>query len=90
MLNKNSIKNMLVVCFALGLSACANSDGLEAKVTALSNQVNSLSNDIAELKTQQQTISENTKSTKMAAEQAAKDAQKANQRIDNVVASYKK
>lgn len=90
MLNKKTLKNTLIISFALGLTACANSDGLEAKITTLSNQVNVLSNDVAELKSQQQKISEDATSAKMTAEQAAKDAQKANERIDNVVASYKK
>ena len=90
MLNIRTLKNTLILSFALGLTACANSDGLEAKITTLSNQVNALSNDVSELKSQQQKISEDAKSAKMAAEQAAEDAQKANERIDNVVASYKK
>lgn len=87
---KNMLKNTLVISFALGLTACANSDGLEAKITSLSNQVNSLSSDVSELKSQQQAISEDAKSAKAAAEKAAEDAQSANERIDNVVASYKK
>jgi len=90
MLNKKTLKNTLIISFALGLTACANSDGLEEKITTLSNQVNSLSNDVAELKSQQQATSKDAKSAKMAAEQAAEDARKANERIDNVVASYKK
>ena len=90
MLNKKTLKNTLIISFALGLTACANSDGLEEKITTLSNQVNSLSNDVAELKSQHQKISEDAKSAKMAAEQAVTDAQKANERIDNIVASYKK
>lgn len=90
MLNKKILNRTLIIGFALGLTACANTDGLEAKITTLTNQVNSLSNDVAELQSQQQQISKDAKSAKMAAEQAAKDAQEANERIDNVVASYKK
>lgn len=90
MLNKNILRNTLIISFALGLSACASSDGLEAKIATLSNQVGELSHDIAELKSQQQAISDDAKSARMAAEQAAEEAKKANNRIDNVVASYKK
>lgn len=90
MLNKNTLKNTLIISFALGLTACANTDGLETKITTLSNQVNTLSSDVAELKSQQQKISEDATAAKIAAEQATEEAQKANERIDNVVASYKK
>lgn len=90
MINKNFIKNTLFISFALGLSACTSTDGLEAKITTLTNQVEALSNDVAELKSQQQTLNESAKSAVTAAEQAVTDAQKANDRIDNIVASYKK
>jgi len=90
MLNKNILKNTLIISFTLGLTACSSSDGLGAKMATLSNQVDALSHEVSELKSQQQTIIEDAKSAKMAAKQAAEDAQKANERIDNVVASYKK
>ena len=90
MLNKKILKSALVISFILGLSACANTEGLEAKITTLSNKVDALSNNVAELKSQQQATSEDVKSVRMAAKQAAEDAQKANERIDNIIASYKK
>lgn len=90
MLNTSLLKKALIVTFALGLTACANTDGLETSVTELTNKVDTLSNDLAELKAQQQTITEDATAAKMAAEQAAIDAKKANERIDNVVATYKK
>lgn len=90
MLNKKTVKSALVISFILGLSACANTEGLEDKITTLSNKVDALSNDVADLKSQQQATSDDVKSVKMTAEQAASDAQKANERIDNIVASYKK
>lgn len=97
-MNKTKLmKNTLVLAFTVGLTACANTEGVEASVTELSNkvdalssQVESLSSDVAELKTQQQATSEEAKAAKMAAEQAVIDVQKANERVDNVVASYKK
>ncbi len=91
MLNQKSlIKNMLTVSFALGLTACANTEGLEASIASLSNKVDSLSSEVSALKTQHQTISEEAQAAKMAAEQAVESAAKANERIDNIVASYKK
>lgn len=90
MLNKNLLKKTLIVTFSLGLAACSNTEGLEASVTELTNKVDSLSNQVAELQTQQQAVTEDVKAAKVAAEQAAIDAQKTNERIDNVVATYQK
>ena len=97
MLNKNLLTKTLIVTLALGLSACSNTEGLEASVTnltnkvdALSDKVDNLSGDVAELKAAQQKNNHDIKAAKMAAEQAAIDAQQANERIDNVIATYKK
>ena len=87
---KSLIKNLLVVGFALGLTACANTDSLDASIASLSNKVDSLSSEVSDLKSQQQSISEDAKAAKMAAAAAAASSLKANERIDNVVASYKK
>lgn len=87
---KSLIKSMLTVSFALGLTACANTEGLEASIASLSNKVDSLSSEVSALKTQHQAISEAAQTAKMAAEQAVESAEKANERIDNIVASYKK
>lgn len=85
------------VALVLAMTGCASSSKLEENISALSQKVDnlstkvdSLSSEVGELKSQQ---AENTKTindVKMAAEQAANDAQKANGRIDNVVESYKK
>jgi len=91
MLNKKSLtKNMLIISFALGLTACANTEGLEASITSLSNKVDTLSSKVSELQTQQQATSRKAQAAKAAAQQAADSAANANERIDNVVASYKK
>jgi len=87
---KSLIKNILTISFALGLTACANTENLEASITSLSNKVDSLSSEVLALKTQHKTIKEDAQAAKMAAEQAVESAAKANERIDNVVASYKK
>jgi murein lipoprotein len=80
---KSLVKSMLTISFALGLTACANTENLEASIASLSNKVDSLSSDVSALKTQQQ-------DTNNKAQAAKKAAEKANERIDNVVASYKK
>lgn len=91
MLNKKSLtKNILTVSFALGLTACANTESLEASIASLSNKVDSLSSEVSALETQHDAISRKAQAAKAAAAEAADSAAKANERIDNVVASYKK
>jgi len=91
MLQKKSlIKNMLTISFALGLTACANTENLEASIASLSNKVDALSSDVSALKSQQQADSNKAQTTKRAAEEAIESAAKANERIDNIIASYKK
>jgi murein lipoprotein len=80
---KSLVKNMLTVSFALGLTACANNESLNSSIASLSNKVDTLSSEVSALSSQQQATSEEAKAAKMAAE-------KANERIDNVVSSYKK
>jgi murein lipoprotein len=87
---KSLIKNLLTVSFVLGLTACANTENLEASISSLSNKVDSLSTEVSDLKAQNSTISKATEAAKLAAMQAVASADKANERIDNVVASYKK
>lgn len=87
---KSLIKKMLTVSLVLGLTACANTEGLEASISSLSNKVDTLSSEVSELQIQHQYIREETQAAKTAAQQAADSAASANERIDNVVASYKK
>ena len=77
------LKKIILISLALGLTACANTEKTDANLAALTNKVESLSSQVAQLEAQQKTAT-------MAAEQAASDAKAANERIDNVVASYKK
>lgn len=87
---KSLMKKVLTISLVLGLTACANTEGLETSIASLSNKVETLSSEVSALKAQQQATSKEAKAAKMAAEQAAEDASKVNERIDNVVASYKK
>lgn len=77
------LKKLILISLALGLTACANTEQTDANIAALTNKVNMLSAQVSELEEKQ-------KQANMAAEQAASDAKAANERIDNVVASYKK
>lgn len=87
---KSLIKNILTVSFALGLTACANTESLEASISSLSNKVDSLSNEVSELKSEHAATNDKADAAKMAAKKAVISANNANARIDNVVASYKK
>lgn len=87
---KSLIKNICVVSFALGLTACANTESLEASISSLSNKVDSLSSKVSTLESQHEAISRKAQAAKMAAQQAEESAASANERIDNVVSSYKK
>jgi len=77
------LKNITALTLTLALTACANTDKVDANIASLTNMVDDLSAQVADLKTQQ----ESTAADVQAAKAAAKDA---NARIDNVVASYKK
>ena len=93
-MNKMSLKKVTLTSIflttTLAMTGCANTDALDQNITDLSQQVTNLSSkvdslaiEMGKLKTQQMQSNE-------AAEQAAIDAKNANERIDNVVASYKK
>jgi murein lipoprotein len=77
------LKKITAITLVLALTACANTDQTDENIASLTNMVDTLSAQVADLKTQQ----ESTAADAQAAKDAAKDA---NARIDNVVASYKK
>ena len=87
----------LSLAAALAMTGCANTDALEQNITTLTNKVDtlstkvdSLSTEVSELKAQQEQGSEMVAEAKAASEQASMDAQSANERLDNMVKSYKK
>jgi len=87
------LKKITIITLALALTACANTDeidALDANIVALTNQVDSLSAQVADLEAKQQATANEAQVAKNSAEQAVNDAKAANERIDNVVASYKK
>jgi len=83
---------------AASMAGCANTDeALEQNVTNLTEQVNtlsvkvtSLSNEVLDLKAQQDKNNTAVQSAQETSLQAADDAIMANKRIDNVVTSYNK
>lgn len=88
------IKKTTVLCLSLvttlAMTGCANTDALEQNINTLTNKVDSLSTQVSALKAQQESDSALISETKAASEQAAIDAQSANERLDNMVKSYKK
>jgi len=84
------IKNIALAALIITATGCANSEALEAsvsslnqKVDTLTNKVNALTEEVGELKTQQQSNNESLKTVKSSVDSA-------NERMDNIVASYKK
>jgi len=77
------LKKITTITLALALTACANTDNVDANITSLTNMVDALSVEVADLKTQQESTAADAQAAKAAANAA-------NARIDNVVASYKK
>jgi len=88
------IKKATVLCLSLvttlAMTGCANTDALEQNITTLTNKVDSLATEVSALKAQQESDSALISEAKAASEQAAMDAQSANERLDNMVKSYKK
>ena len=91
------LKTITAITLTLALTACANTDALDEsinslnmKVDVLSAQISTLSAQAADLAEKQQSTAADAQTAKAAAEQAVTDAKAANERIDNVVASYKK
>lgn len=80
----------LALATSLTITGCANTQALDDSISNLSQKVDRLSGEVATLKAEQAQATEAAKAAQAAAEQAASDAAKANERIDNVVASYKK
>jgi murein lipoprotein len=84
------IKNIALAALIITATGCANNQALEAsvsslnqKVDTLTNKVNALTDEVGELKTQQQSNNESIEDVKSVVDSA-------NERMDNIVASYKK
>lgn len=88
------IKMITTALVVLTLSGCANSnvqlDHMSSKIDNLSTQVQSLSAQVNELKAQQHKNSQAIKQVAGSALQAEMEAKSANERVNNLVASYKK
>ncbi|USD39091.1 MULTISPECIES: Lpp/OprI family alanine-zipper lipoprotein [Ferrimonas] len=84
---KSKVLLVATAASALFLAGCANNDDLAAQVSALSNKVDSLQ---ADVQADQQRQDRDISAAKAAADDAAAEAMRANQRIDNIATSYKK
>lgn len=82
--------NIAIITIALLMTGCASVDNTEQDIANLSQKMDELSNEIAKLKSQQQDNSDAIDKIKATTEQLATDSQNTNERIDNIVASYKK
>jgi murein lipoprotein len=84
------LKKIAIAAFAVALTGCANTDALEGNISTLTSKVDALSSQVNELQGQQKALSQQASDAKAAAESAKAAALEANERINNVVASYKK
>ena len=75
---------------ALMLTGCANNAELEAQVSALSNKVESMTSDQARQDREINAAKQAAANAQRAADDAAAEAMRANQRIDNIAESYRK
>ncbi len=91
------IINIAGVVLALALTGCATNADLEksnsdltSKINSLSNKIDDLSNQHSSLKSEHAALAASAQEAKDMAAAASAEAMKANERIDNVVSSYKK
>jgi|TARA_B110000238_G_C16114053_1_gene434012 murein lipoprotein len=97
MLTKNISALSYSLITALVITGCSNTGVLEqkinnltTKVDNLSTKVDSLSTEVTGLNTQQEQSDKMVTRVNLASKQAAMDAKRANDRITNMVKSYKK
>lgn len=90
-------KKLAIVSLVVLLGACSNTSAIEEDLTTLTNKIDSLSSkvdslsaEVSQIKQQQDASDASTKEAIKSAELAIEDAQRANERIDNIVSSYKK
>ena len=84
------MKKIITISLVAIVAGCANTDALEQEVASLTNKVSVLSNDVAELKEAQMANKKSLAAVEEAAEQASSDASQANEKVDNMVATFKK
>jgi len=84
------ILNIALATAILTMTGCASVDTTDQSIANLSQKVDELSSEISKLKAQQQKNTDAIEKVKAMTEQLASDSQSTNERIDNIVASYKK
>lgn len=91
------IKKIAIIGLAIGLTACSTTEMVDPDIANLNQRVSNLSTKIDALSKKLADIESNNKKAvmaaneaKTAAEQAALEAKDANERVNNMVSSYKK
>jgi murein lipoprotein len=69
---------------------CTNTSALEASIANLSNEVDQLSSEVSSLKSEHNRLNADIRSSANEAKASHAEAMRANKRIDNIAASYKK
>ena len=81
------IKIFVSALLAVALTGCANSNG---QLDMMSNKIDNLSSKVQYLTDEVNALKEQQMKNNKAIKQAAMDAKEANERVDNMVKSYKK
>lgn len=82
--------NMLVIAMVMTNIGCTNTSALEADIANLSNKVDQLSSEMTILKSEHDRLNADIRASANEAKIASAEAMRANKRIDNIAASYKK
>lgn len=88
MKNKLIVVGMFVTSVAI--SGCANHNDVEDQLTELTNKLDNVSKDMNSSNAKLNQISADIKDVKLQSQQATDEAQRANERLDNLAAGYKK
>ena len=91
---KNKLLTIVGLVILFQLTGCASSSALETTVEELKSKISQLSTEVSDMKSEHSDIAAQAKSAAASAQRkadaAADAASRANERIDNIAASYKK
>lgn len=84
------LKKLTLVTLVAIISGCANNSALEANISQLNQKVDSLTDKVNSLSSQTKAMSAEVNELGLTQEQTNNAVKVTNERIDNIVASYKK
>ncbi|UUO22747.1 hypothetical protein FGD67_05795 [Colwellia sp. M166] len=84
------LKKITLITLVAIISGCANTSALEENISQLSQKVDRLTKQVDSLTSQTKSISTEVNDLSSAQAETKMAVEKANDRIDNMVASYKK